>query len=353
MIHLRHTLGSAAAALLIATSAAAQHDGDMVIGADASGGGTLAIEFDFASKVKTTFTADVAGTSVYTATEPGFDALDTDEPLESFYTLAPGTTVSVEITRLDAGKTAMKLNGVTLDAVGESTVLGTAGGVPPNDLHHHPELQLLLLLAPGEFGEGQIGFKLTTSTVGYSASQEYTLTLTNGHLAGVAYDSGATDSASVACQKTVAKNVGKFTATQYKLLAKCLDKVQAWKAREAAAHSGAAAAQTSAEAACADAAGTGDDAKTMLGRILAARQKAVDAIVAACGASGSGDYPETNDVLAHLNLAKCRTEELISASYGFAKANLSALTLRASQGGGPLDGAFPCLVPAAEEEEAE
>jgi hypothetical protein len=325
----------------------------MLIGSTADGGGALAVEYDFASTVKTAFSAEIAGTSIYTATEPGFDALDMDEPLESFFVLDDGTQISVEITGIDAGKTAMKLNTVTLDTVGDTVVLGTQGAVPPGDLHHHPEFQLLLMLPAGEFGEGSISFKLTTTSLAYGASAEYTITLTNGHLAGVEYDTASYDTASVKCQKTVAKAVGKFSAVASKLLAKCLDKVQSWKAKEAAGHAGAAAAQVAAEAACADASGTGPDAKTMLGRLQAAEQKAVDAIAEKCAAAGSGDYPETNDIKAHVNMAQCRVEELISASYGFAQANLASFSTRASQGGAALDQSFPCLVPQAEEGDEE
>lgn len=346
------TIAIAAAGLLACGVALAQpHAGDMIVGSTADAGGALAIEYDFSAKVKTAFSAEIAGTSIYTATEPGFDALDMDEPLESFFVLDDGTQVGVEITHIDAGKTAMKINAVTLDSVGDAVVLGTQGAVPPGDLHHHPEFQLLLMLPAGEFGEGSISFKLTTTSLAYTESAEYTITLTNGHLAGVEYDAAAYDSASVACQKTVAKQVGKLTAATYKLLAKCLDKVQSWKAKEAAANPGAASAQAAAEVACADATGSGPDAKTMLGRIQTAEQKAVDGIAEKCGATGSGDYSETNDVTAHVNLAQCRTEELISASYGFAQANLASFTARASQGGNPLDQSFPCLVPQAEEED--
>lgn len=336
-----------ASAIIGQVPAWAFHSGDMAVSSTADGSGALAIGFDFHSRVKTAFSAEIAGTSIYTASEPGFDALETDEPLDSLYALDNGTQVSVEITAIDAGKTAMKLNAVTLDSVGDSVVIGTAGV----DLHHHPEFQLLLMLPPGEFGEGSISFKLTTTSATYSESQPYTITVSNGHLAGVEYDASSYDSASVTCQKTVAKAVRKLIGTQYKLLSKCLDKVQAWKAKDAAGESSAAAAQASAEVACADASGTGPDANTMLGRVQAAKQAAVDAIAAKCGATGSGDYPEINDVKAHVNMAGCRGEELISASYGFAQANLEGFSLRASQGGGTLDGAFPCLVPFVEEEE--
>ena len=74
-----------------------------------------------------------------------FSSLSLDDPAESLYVLAGGTEVSVEITALEPGKTAMKLRGTVLDAVGESVVLGTQGAVPPNDIgDQHPELQLLL-----------------------------------------------------------------------------------------------------------------------------------------------------------------------------------------------------------------
>lgn len=325
----------AVASLTLATTATpsrAQHAGDMTVASTADGGGALTIEFAFDTVIPVTFLTAVAGTSVYTATEPGFDTLAADEPLEGLWVLDDATQVSVEITALDPGTTAMSLNGTVLDAVGESVVLGTQGAAPPHDLHRHPELQLLLMMAPGEFGTGTIAFKLTTTSGSYTESESYTLTLSNGHLAPIEYDTGAYDKASVGCQKTIGKEAKGFLSAKYQTLAKCLDKFQVVEALEAAG-----ADTTSAEAAVAGACG-----QKMLDKIAGVRAKAEAKITDRCGAAASADHG-AESIAAHLGFVGCRVEELVSASYPGAQGLLAELSV----GGHPLDESFPCLVPTA------
>jgi hypothetical protein len=324
-------------ALAIVSAAApavvhAQHAGDMIIGSTADGGGALSVEYDFTGVVPVGFDSEpVPGTSLYVATDPGFDALEADEVAESFYVLDGGTPVSVQITALEPGKTAMFLNGTLLDAVGESVVLGTQGGTPPNDLHHHPQLQLILALPAGEFGEGSISFKLTTTSGSYAESASYTMTLSNGHLAPIEYDTADYDGDSVNCQKTIGKEARKLMSKKYQVLSKCLDKIQVLEARE---HAGldTTSAAANALAAC------GDD---LVGAIGEAETKANAKAGGKCGASGSQDYG-VETIAAHLNFIGCRAEEMVSASYRGAQGLLAEFTAL----GQPLDSFFPCLVPA-------
>jgi len=313
-------------------AAHAQHGGDMAIASTADGGGALAIEFDFGTVIPVTFLTELGGTSVYTATEPGFDALEADEPDEGLWVLDDTTLVSVEITALDPGKTAMNLNGTLLDAVGESVVLGTQGAAPPNDLHHHPELRLLLLMPPGEYGAGTISFKLTTTSGSYTESESYTLTLSNGHLAPIAYDTGAYDKDSVGCQKTVGKEIKGFLAGKYQAMAKCLDVFQSVEALEAAGLDAA-----SAEAKAATACG-----QKLLDAVAKVRAKATTKIAAKCGPAGSNDM-SAESIASHVSFVGCRVEETISASYPGAQGLLAEIEV----GGTPVDDSFPCLTPAA------
>ncbi len=313
-------------------SAHAQHGGDMALASTADGGGALAVEFDFDTVVPVSFLTEIGGTSVYTATDPGFDSLAADEPLESLFVLEGGVELRVEITALDAGKTAINLNGTLLDTVGESVVLGTTGALPPNDPHHHPELQLLLMLAPGEFGAGTISFKLTTTSALYTESESYTLALSNGHLAPIAYDAGAYDKDSVGCQKTIGKEIKGFLAGKYQAMAKCLDVFQTVEALEAAGLDGGSA-EAKAEAAC---------GQKLLDAVAKVRDQATAKIAAKCGPAGSGDM-NVESIAAHVSFVGCRVEETISASYPGAQELLAEIEV----GGDRVDESFPCLTPAA------
>lgn len=325
----------AAGAMLLGTGIApvqAQHAGDMQLASTIDGGGALAIEFDFGTIVPVTFLTEIGGTSVYTATDPGFDSLEADEPLESLFVLEDGVELRVEITALDAGKTAMNLNGALLDTVGESVVLGTTGALPPNDPHHHPELQLLLMMPPGEFGEGTLSFKLTTTSPLYTESESYTVKLSNGHLAPIEYDAGAYDKDSVGCRKTIGKEIKGFLAGKYQAMTKCLDVFQVLEALEAAGID-TASAEGKAEAAC---------GQKLLDAVAKARTKATDKIAVKCGPAGSNDM-NVESIAAHVSFVGCRVEETISASYPGAQGLLAEITV----GGNPVDESFPCLTPAA------
>lgn len=310
----------------------AQHGGDMVLASTADGGGALAIEFDFDAIVPVTFLTELGGTSVYTATDPGFDGLETDEPDESLYVIEDGIEIRVEITALDPGRTAINLNGTLLDTVGESVVLGTTGAAPPNDPHQHPELQLLLMLAPGEFGDGTIAFKLTTTSGLYTESESYTLKLSNGHLAPIEYDAGSYDKDSVGCQKTIGKEIKGFLAGKYQAMAKCLDAFQVVEAQEAAGLD-ATSAEEKAEKAC---------GQKLLDAVAKVRDKATTKIAAKCGPAGSSDM-SAESIAAHVSFVGCRVEETISASYPGAQGLLHEVEV----GGDHVDESFPCLTPAA------
>jgi hypothetical protein len=324
-------VGGALALVLIGQGEARAHGEEgMVVASTASGGGALTVAFDFGRVMPVSFVVEAGGTSLSTGSEQAFSSLSLDDPAESLYVLAGGTEVSVEITALEPGKTAMKLRGTVLDAVGESVVLGTQGAVPPNDIgDQHPELQLLLALPPGEFGEGTISFKLTTTAGAYSESASYMLRLSNGHLALLDYDHSAYDKETLDCQRTIGKAVRGYVAAKHKALGGCLDKIAVVEARE---HAGEDAAKAEAAAAtvCGD---------KMLAKIDGARDKAEAAMLAKCIVSGG---LTATSAAAHLGLAGCRVEELISASYPGAQGLLAAFLA----GGQPVDTHFPCLIPA-------
>jgi hypothetical protein len=333
-----------AAALLAPGAARAQHTGDMLVAATAPGGGALALDFNPDTVVRVSYDpvlSGLLGQSAYTASDPGFDALETAEPPD-LYPVDTGTEVTVEVTAIDSGKVAAVLNAVTLDSVGDSVVLGTAGV----DLHHHPTFQLLLTLPPGEFGEGRLSLNIRQSggPATYADSETLTLVLSNGHLAPPDYDAASYDGQSVACQKALGKGGKKVAAVVYAQLTKCLDAVAIHAAREASGHPGAATAAAAARSKCGDAEGTLLTSQTMLGKIGAALATAFDLVRTKCGpAPGSEDYDD-EAIRAHLGLVSCRIQNALAGAYHGAHEALEAIT----QAGTPVIDALPCLVPTSE-----
>lgn len=173
---IRSVVGILALLMVGVTSAHAQHAGDLIVGSAANGGGALKISFDFSRKVVATPSFTSGGFTLYTTTDPGFDALVNDDPANAFYALDTNTPVRVELTAiapLPPGSIfSMKFRTVTIDAVGESALDGTM----PN-LHYHPTWGLYL--PNGVFADYAISFKLTTTAAGYSQSVPYTIIVTN------------------------------------------------------------------------------------------------------------------------------------------------------------------------------
>lgn len=326
-------------AALSPAAARAHGTAEMILGSTADSAGALALDFEFESVVvRVPFTTVLGPVSFYSDTIPAIEPLAADDLTIPLYVLDAGTQVTMEITAIDAGTVSVKIGATTLDSVGDTAVVGTTP-IP----HTHPTYQLALDLPEGEFGEGRVSFKLTASgPTTYAESAVYTLRVSNGPLPVLAYDTASEDKASTKCLAAVSKAVAKFVSSKHKLLAKCLDKVQAWQAKAALLTPPGNLAAAAAEKACADAAGTGPDSATMLGRIDAARAKAFTAIQTACGASGSADLSD-DDIGAHLGLAGCRVEELASATYGTGREALEDFPTRATQGGEPVGDHLPCM----------
>ena len=336
--------GLTAALLVAALSPAAAHahgTAEMILGSTADSAGALALDFEFESVVvRVPFTTALGPVSFYSDIIPAIEPIAADDVTIPLYVLDASTQVTMEITAIDEGAVSVKIGPTTLAAVGDTAVVGTMP-IP----HTHPTYQLALNLPEGEFGEGRVSFKLTaTGPTTYAESEIYTLRISNGPLPVIAYDTASEDKSSTKCLATVSKAVAKFVSAKHKLLAKCMDKVQAWQAKAAllTPPGNLASAEAAAEKACADASGAGPDSATMLGRIDAARAKAFTTIQTACGASGSSDLSD-DDISAHLGLAGCRVEEIVSATYGTGREPLEDFTTRATQGGDPVSDHLPCM----------
>jgi len=334
------TIAAGALALAVAppSTALAQHDHqDLAIGADASGGGNLLLDYPFDERPVVRVSDSGAPVGLFTATDPGFAAVEEDEPAESVFTLAAGEEISLEVVAIDEVVSLKMDNGVDgaffipfdgseyrIGLIGDGvcnpgTLLCTAGDIGAAcsesedcdtltpSVHNHPEYQLLLLANPEQFAEGRVTFKLKDTGGGtYGDSPLYSLVISNGHLPGLEIEENPNEAkARASCQKALAKAVTKLTGSQYKLLSKCLDKALA------AEHLGKS--ETAAQKAC-----NPDDAdpKSLVGRLAAARQKAEDAVAKACGPLDPSSEPFTlGQVRTHLGMASCRTQELIGAAY--------------------------------------
>jgi hypothetical protein len=311
------------------SAAHAQHAGDMLLASTASGGGALTIEYDFDTVVGLDYDPTLSGTlglSAYTATDPGFDALEADEPGEGLFRVADGTDVTVEITSLDEGRVAMLLNGMLLDAPGESVLIGTQP-----DLHHHPELRLLLMLPADQPGEGTVCFRLTTASAAYTDSGSFCMKLSNTHLFVDFAEGEVVDN--VRCQKAIGRSARKYLTAVAKNLYKCLDTVGVVVANEEAGLP-AESAEAVAAKACGDDGGSKPTQATMLGKIAKQFSKSRDDVAANCGATFDADR-----VARHLNQAACNVQSIAAQGYPEAHAVLAGIT----QGGSPVSDALPCL----------
>lgn len=343
MHRLTALLGALALAGTLTATARAEDEhahADWNIASTASGGGTLAVDWDFATVVGVDYDAALTGvlppgSTGYSGTDPGFASLAADEPDEGLHRLPAGTVVTLEITAIDAGSVALFFASptpATLTAAGQTHVLGTQDAPPPNDLHHHGELRLILMLPADQPGTGTFSFRLTAP--GFAPSPAYTVTLANTHLF-IDYAAGA-PSDNLKCQKAIGKNVAKLLGGYAKTLTRCLDTVAAVVAAEEQGLPTEAAA-AKAERACGDAGGTLPAQATLAGRLASTTQKARDGIAKSCGPAFDADR-----IARHLNKGACDVQFLASQGYPEAHAILDGIT----SGGTPVADLLPCLVPA-------
>jgi hypothetical protein len=142
----------------------------MEIWSTAANGGALTVYWDFAHKVVQTFPFCLNGQCLDSTIDPGFITTE-PAPDGSFYSLADGTNVTIEIVAIDSAAT-LQVNGVALAKPGDAALLGTAP-----TLHTHPSWQLSL--PEGTLGNYSLSYKLTTDSPLYSESAVYAVTLTN------------------------------------------------------------------------------------------------------------------------------------------------------------------------------
>ncbi len=324
---------------LRAHPADAHHVTDFLLSQDPTGtSDSLVCEYAYDTTVAPlAYSFNVGATRVFSGTNPGFDAADGDEFFAGvpYHIFPPGVQIVIELVDHDGGRTAMKLRDRTLAQPGDAVELGTAGSQPPGNLHHHPEWLLFVDGPPGRYAEGRISFRVTSPTPGYSPSRTYTLTLTNGHLPPPDFAADTYDRASVACQHAVGRAVEPYVTAVLGGLRRCLDKLTVARAKLVAGND-----VTAASGAA------GRTCVSMATKLEKVRTRATASITKKCGPGGSGDLSD-EQVAQHLALARCRTEEIASASYFRAQTYMQPLSAQ----GKSFRDLFPCVLRTAGEEE--
>jgi len=272
---------------------------DVEIQVDGSGGLVLDYPFETTPCLRV---RDTGFANVFNSADPGFIA-GLDDPAAGLFEPALGTTVAIELLAIDPG-IQLRIGSDTLSETLQTATLGTHDDPDPlaSDLHSHGEYQLFLDTSNGRaFAEGRVSFRLFDEGTTYGPSASESLTLTNGFLPPV----GAANKDTVKCTKAVAKEMAKLFQTTHSSLAKCLTAADSTNALATNA--------TKAVKACSfDEA----DAKSLSSRILSARAKALSKIEKLCGTLDSSSAPYTlSGIEAHLDMARCRAEELVGASY--------------------------------------
>lgn len=114
-----------------------EHEGDIVVGSTLDAGGKLAVEGPFEVEGGEEHIHVLADPNLilggFSASEPGFDHLTSDEPAESFYSLEAGADIYLEILAIDTG--------LVLRDDDTAVIIGSAPGnlIPLGDeeLHSH------------------------------------------------------------------------------------------------------------------------------------------------------------------------------------------------------------------------
>lgn len=131
-----------------------------------------------------------------------------------------------------------------------------------------------------------------------------------------------------ACPTDVARRLGAFFVERSAAVRPCLLRVNAGLAR---AEAGLLVSNRLVQATCA---GVGADDGHMIERVTRARRRAARALRRRCGPGAAA---------AALTVASCAADDLLSATWASARADLEAFTSRPRQGGLPLASYFPCL----------
>lgn len=196
-------------------------EGDMIIGATAGPERRLAMSFDFTTPVRVTLADRFERLTVFTAVDPGFDALTGEERLDGLRALRAGTAVDLELVDDDDGRIALKVGDVLLETAGARAPLGVQTKDAPSGLHGHAEVQLRLAGAPGDWSEARLRFRLHASEGGYAPSEPHELLVSNAYLPAVAHDTAAPDGNASRCRRALVPHRSTGTNSLDELAAAC------------------------------------------------------------------------------------------------------------------------------------
>jgi hypothetical protein len=136
-IHLMLMAGLAAIVLASAPAVAQhEHEGDIVVGVDASGQLKFEAPIEAGHDHVHVLLGPVSAGSLYTgftSDSPGYDHLHANEPAEDFYSLGEGASIWLEVLAIDPGLVIRRASdGLLLaDEVGETAYIGN------HELHSH------------------------------------------------------------------------------------------------------------------------------------------------------------------------------------------------------------------------
>lgn len=307
----------------------AQHGHAMSITSDVNGGGELQLGWDF-DALPIARTSDSGVSGVFTNNVPGLN--DGVGDGATTFTLNDGTNLDIELMAIDEGIRWIFTNGA-LEEPGDKALLGTM----PN-LHNHATFELI-----GDdntqFREGRVSFRIYESTsvpVGYTRSEVRTLRATNGHLPPlVALSSEKQNKKQLKCQQAVADGTRGYLYKAHQLISDCADAMLS---------------HTMAEAKVKPALRKCDldenNEKSLIGRIAAEKQKALEKISKKCGALTDSSTPYTaSNIHTHLGMAACRAQEMVGATYNNAVEMIGGV-LEANSVGDHHEvlEALPCMV---------
>ena len=140
---------------------ASQHR-DLLIGAFGDAEPRLALLQGKDLDADASLASSFGGVDLFSATEPGFNAMVRADRRADMRPLERGTEVEIEIVALDPG-VAVVVVGRRLGAPGDRARIGSAP-----DLHVHPSWQLVV--PPGTSGDGSVTFRLVSPSPRYAAS---------------------------------------------------------------------------------------------------------------------------------------------------------------------------------------
>ena len=356
----------------------------MIIGATAGPEPRLAISFDFTTTVRVTLADRFEHLSVFTAVDPGFDALTGAERLDGLRALRPGTAVDLELVDDDGGRIALKVGDVLLETASARAPLGVQTKDAPSGLHGHAEVLLRLAGAPGDWSEARLRFRLHSSEGGYAPSEPHELLVSNAYLPAVAHGTGTPERSAVRCRRALVPHRSAGATSLDELAAACAGLYQREQLAALAALLAARLNPASAAAASACEPGAGDtlarfarQRARQLGRCLLAfeREAALTAAggpadptasARACASSAAWldgrpglldrlrrahrhalrrlrPVCERDAARAALEAMTCASEDVVSAVFPTAKADLNTMMGPPNAIGQRLDEYFPCV----------